>query len=296
MAFKNFVYAEDEEDLSFLPKDPLLSFSTGSLYVLVNIKPLAVDEGHVLHSAEVTTNFEGSLKPELFVAYPGRVATQMKNMKCKTRGGSSKPPAKRKLANGSLNSHTTRAKTSILKDDVSFLSISDEDKDKILAFEFVSIKNHLDNHMDVELLDLHDRCYARQAFVDTDVNRRPRKLLEVIGKLRGECDVINERREPERKSLRVSGPIEKARLEAVEVSHQKEVDDVRRDRMYCLEEFATDPSAPVEVLLLKKPPFIQRPAPSKTLALVASSQKTTPSSVPISTLMSLPTDIFVVKP
>ncbi|GJX28522.1 hypothetical protein Tco_0236601 [Tanacetum coccineum] len=44
--------------------------------------------------------------------------------------------------------------------------------------------------MDVELLDLHDRCYARQAVVDNVVNRRSRELLQVIEKLRGEFDVM----------------------------------------------------------------------------------------------------------
>ncbi|GKF75061.1 hypothetical protein Tco_0224505, partial [Tanacetum coccineum] len=121
---------------------------------------------------------------------------------------------------------------------------------KISAITPPAWKNHLDNHMDVELLDLHDRCYARQAVVDNVVNRRSRELLEVIEKLRGECDVIKEReraREEESESLRVrceaamsdfkknptialwdkistlsikiaSLEVEKARLEAVEVS------------------------------------------------------------------------------
>nr|GEX72826.1 hypothetical protein [Tanacetum cinerariifolium] len=67
--------------------------------------------------------------------------------------------------------------------------------------------------MDVELLDLHDRCYARHAIIDNAINRRSCELLEVIEKLRGECDA------------------NKARLEAVEVSLQKEVDDVKWDTM-----------------------------------------------------------------
>ncbi|GKG59343.1 hypothetical protein Tco_0604994, partial [Tanacetum coccineum] len=57
----------------------------------------------------------------------------------------------------------------------------------------------------VELLDLYDRCYARQAVVDNAVNRRSRELLE-IEKLRGECDVIKEMeraQEEESESLRV---------------------------------------------------------------------------------------------
>ncbi|GJU15001.1 uncharacterized mitochondrial protein-like protein, partial [Tanacetum coccineum] len=67
-------------------------------------------------------------------------------------------------------------KTSASKDDVSFLTISDEDeglsdvpklKDatachlKISNITPPAWKNHLDNYMDLELLDLHDQCYAR---------------------------------------------------------------------------------------------------------------------------------------
>ncbi|GJT82101.1 hypothetical protein Tco_1056443, partial [Tanacetum coccineum] len=365
MAFRNFVYVEDEKDLSFLPKKPSPAFGTGSSSV---------------------------------------VAARMKNRKYKTKGGSSRLPVKRKLAPGSSTACATRAKTSASKDDVSFLTISDEDE------------------------DLHDRCYARQAFVDNAVNRRSRKLLGVIEKLRGECDMIKERErareelseglrakceaamsdfeknptvvalgekistlsskvkehkanldrmmlesqkwagyQPNLSSLEsqvVSLEAEKARLEAIKVSLRKEVYDVRRDRMEVLSkvvpyaamklihnddlgslvgklvtsaiiyrrcqafeqvaamkepfylpkvkgyrsshkkehnqagndlatmtfpwllEFTVDPLAPVEVLLSNKPPSIQKPAPSKTQALVASSQKATPSSIPASNTMS----------
>ncbi|GJW16997.1 hypothetical protein Tco_0024433 [Tanacetum coccineum] len=216
--------------------------------------------------------------------------------------------------------------------------------------------------MDVKLLDLHDRYYARHAVVDNVVNRRSRELLEVIEKLRGECDVIKEResaQEEESESLRASLStlkshiasleVEKARLEVVKVSIRKEVDDVKRDRMelvssaifygmckafeqvaamkepfdlsklkgYCpsykkehdqagndlatatfpwLSEFVADPLALVEVLLSKKPPSLQRHAPSKTQAHVASSQKATQSSVPASNSMSPLADSSVVKP
>ncbi|GKB25683.1 hypothetical protein Tco_0865084 [Tanacetum coccineum] len=278
MAFKNFVYVEDEEDLSFLPNEPSFGFDTGSPSVLVNIEHLRAYKEPVLQPIEVTADSRGSPKPELFVVHSGSVAARIKDMKCKTRGGSSKPPVKRKITSGFSNSRATRAKTFTLKDDVPFLTISDDDKGlsnvlelkdattchlKIFAITPPAWKNYLDNHMDVELLDLHDRCYARQAVVDNVVNRRSYELLEVIEKLRGECDVIKEReraREEESKSLRVrceaamsdfeknptislwekistlsikiaSLEAKKARLEAIEVSLQKEVGDVKRDRM-----------------------------------------------------------------
>nr|GEY90696.1 MAK10-like protein [Tanacetum cinerariifolium] len=118
--------------------------------------------------------------------------------------------------------------------------------------------------MDVELLDIYDRYYARQAVVDNGINRRSHELLQVIEKLRGEFDVIRDRekdREEECEGLRVkceaamtefeknpavvalrkkiyalstevtSLEAKKARLEAVEVSLRKEVEELKQDRL-----------------------------------------------------------------
>ncbi|GKC27468.1 hypothetical protein Tco_1034762 [Tanacetum coccineum] len=302
MAFRNFIYTEDDKDLAFLPKEPFSGFGTGSPSISVNTKPLKANE-------------EPEIQP----------------VECKTRGGSSRPPVKRKLASGSSTFRATRAKTSSSKDDAPFLTVSDDDeglpdvselKDaaachlKISAITPPAGKNHLDNHMDFKLLDLHDHCYARQAVVDNAMNRRSRELLQVIEKLRGKCDVMRSReraREEECEGLRVkceaaviemmlesqksagyqqslsslewkvtSLEAEKARLEAVEVSLRKEVEELKQDmrevvskEMRAFEQVADmkepfnlskvkDPSAPIEALLSKKPPTLQRPAPSKT--------------------------------
>ncbi|GJR95929.1 hypothetical protein Tco_0268103 [Tanacetum coccineum] len=205
IAFRNFIYTKDNEDLAFLPNP---GFGTGSPSILVNTEPLKANEEPEIQPAEVTTDSRGSPKPDLFVVHPGSVAAQIKDRKCKTRGGSSRPPVKRKIASGSSTSRGTRAKTSSLKDDAPFLTVSNDDeglpdvldlKDandghlKISAITPPAWKNHLDNHMDLELLDLHDHCYARQVVVDNVVNRRSHELLYVIEKLRGECDVMRSR-------------------------------------------------------------------------------------------------------
>ncbi|GKE86017.1 hypothetical protein Tco_1559759, partial [Tanacetum coccineum] len=52
----------------------------------------------------------------------------IRGRKCKTRGGSSRPPVKRKLAFGSSTSRTVHAKASKLKDDTPVLSIFDDDE------------------------------------------------------------------------------------------------------------------------------------------------------------------------
>ncbi|GKA67885.1 hypothetical protein Tco_0767802 [Tanacetum coccineum] len=102
IAFKNCIYTEDDEDLAFLPKEPSSGFGIA-------------DSG-------------GSPKPELFVVPPESVAARIKDRKCKTKGGSSRPPVKRKLAFGSSTSRATRAKTSSSNDDAPFLTVFDDDE------------------------------------------------------------------------------------------------------------------------------------------------------------------------
>nr|GEY88504.1 hypothetical protein [Tanacetum cinerariifolium] len=182
-------------------------FSTGSSSISVNTEPLKADEELVIQPTRVTADSRESLKPEVFIVYPGSVAARIKDRKYKTREASSRPPIKRKLAPGSSTYRATHAKTSSLKDDVPYLIVFDDDeglldvldlKDaiachlKTFAITPLAWKNHLDNYMDVVLLDLHDCCYARQAVVDNAVNMRSRKLLQVIEKLRGEFDVMRD--------------------------------------------------------------------------------------------------------
>ncbi|GJU17057.1 hypothetical protein Tco_1145023 [Tanacetum coccineum] len=209
MSFRNFIYTEEDEDLTFLPKDFSPGFNTGSPSMSINTEP-------------VRTNEEPTVKPATEPATEpvNDVAAHIRERKCKTRGGSSRPPVKRKLASGTLTYRTVRARASTMKDDTPMLSISNDDegledclelKDatachlKISAVTPPAWKGFLDNHLDVDLLDLHDRCYARQAVVDNAVNRRSHEILEVTEKLRGEADVMRARelaREEECKGLR----------------------------------------------------------------------------------------------
>ncbi|GKG29492.1 hypothetical protein Tco_0416857, partial [Tanacetum coccineum] len=46
---------------------------------------------------------------------------------------------------------------------------------------------------EVELLDLHDRCYARHAVINHVVNHTGRELLKVVDQMKGECEVFKER-------------------------------------------------------------------------------------------------------
>ncbi|GJR93617.1 hypothetical protein Tco_0265791 [Tanacetum coccineum] len=111
------------------------------------------------------------VRQEKLVIHLGSVAARIKDRKCMTIGGSSKPPVKRRLVQGA-SSRATHQKTISSKDDSPFLTIFDDDKD-------LTDRGHLDNQLDVELLDLNDRCHARQAVMDNAVNLRARELMSI---------------------------------------------------------------------------------------------------------------------
>ncbi|GJX31176.1 hypothetical protein Tco_0241031 [Tanacetum coccineum] len=345
MSFKDFIFTKDDEDLTFIPKDSPPTFNVGSPSASINKEPVVEPVFEPMNEhAEVTANSGESPKGGMFVVHSGSVTAQIKERKCKIRGGSSKPPMKRKLGTDLSSSRAVRAKTFVSKDFSPALSISDEDE------------GFLDNHLDVNLLDLYDRCYARQAVVGNAVNRRSRKLLKVIEKLRCEADVMRAKESQKwagyqenlsaLESVVASLEADKARLKAAEASLQQEVEkligklvssaitlgkckafeqvvsmkelfDLAKVRGYCslykekheqasndlttdsfawLNEFTADASAPLEILLSKKPPKLKRPAQSKTHAPAPSSQKATSSSAPHVKSLSPPTDTMKPTP
>ncbi|GJR68261.1 hypothetical protein Tco_0014326 [Tanacetum coccineum] len=280
MAFRNFIYTEDDKDLLFLPKEPSPGFGT--------------DSGE-------------SPKPELFVVHPGSVAARINDRKCKTKGWSSRPPIKRKLAAVSSTSRATRLP------DVLELKNATAYHLKISVSTPLAWKNHLENQMDVikKLRGKFDVTRSKERAreeeceglrvkyetVMTDFEKNPTgvALQENISALSTESNVT---------SLKA----EKERLEAIEVSLCKEVEELKQDRRevvskvipYAVMELVysddIDPLAPIKVLLSKKPPSLQRHVPSRTQVPLPTSQRATPSSAPVSYSMSPPTDAFVVKP
>ncbi|GJT13347.1 hypothetical protein Tco_0860389 [Tanacetum coccineum] len=82
MAFRNFMYAEDDEDMSFLPHEPSPSF--------------------------------GTAHEEMLVIGTGNVSGRMKDRKCRMNG-STKPPMKCKLVHAGSSSRSTRQKSSPAK-------------------------------------------------------------------------------------------------------------------------------------------------------------------------------------
>ncbi|GJY30368.1 hypothetical protein Tco_0413863, partial [Tanacetum coccineum] len=251
MSFRNFIYIEDDKDLTFLPKDFSLGFNTGSLSVSINTNPVRTDEEHAVEPATelvnervgTTADSGGRPKGNTFVVHAGSVVALIRERKFKTRGGSLRPLVKRNLASGSSTSCIVRAKASGNEDDTPelyhFLLMRRAKERKIYS-------SGINNHLDMDLLDIHDRCYARQAIMDNVVNRRSRELLKVIEKLRGlwaKCEaamidfdknpailLLQEKILSALESKVASLEAEKANLVATEASLCQEIEEVKHDR------------------------------------------------------------------
>ncbi|GKA02919.1 hypothetical protein Tco_0675700 [Tanacetum coccineum] len=252
MACRNFIYTEDDDDLVFLSKEPSPGFDSRE-----------------------------SLKAGVFVVHPRSVAARIKKRKCKTRGGSSRPLVKRKLASMSSSSRVVHAKKSASKDDDPILSISDDDEGLHDCFELKDAnachlkistitppawKGHLDNQIDLELLDLHDReadvikakersreeeceelrvkCEAAMAEFDQNptVPVLREKISLLIADVKEHKSNLNRMMLESKKwpgyqvalltleSKVDSLEAEKARLEADEASLRREVEELKQDR------------------------------------------------------------------
>ncbi|GKD90555.1 hypothetical protein Tco_1366062 [Tanacetum coccineum] len=179
------------------------------------------------------------MKAGVFIVHPGSVAARIKERKCKTRRGSSRPPVKRKLASGSSSSHAVRAKPSASNDDAPILSISNDDEGKFLI--------HLVLSEGIDLLILHlSSLYVIEKMSDEDnvIKARERSREEECEDLRVKCEaamaemmlqsqkwadyqVTLSTLESKVDSLEA----EKARLEAIKASLRKEVEELKEDRM-----------------------------------------------------------------
>ncbi|GKA96760.1 hypothetical protein Tco_0818855 [Tanacetum coccineum] len=221
MAFRNFIYTEDDDDLAFLSKEPSLGFGIGSPSALVNTEPPKDVEEPKVQPAEVTKDSGESLKASVFVVHPGSVAARIKERK---------------------------SKTSASKDDASFLSISDDDEGLPDCFELKDSntchlkisapsawRGHLDNQMDLELLDLHDRSDIIKA--------RERSREEDYEGLRAKCEATMaefdqnpavlafwEKISSLSAEVKEHKEADKARLEAVKASLCGEIKDLRQDK------------------------------------------------------------------
>nr|GEY16814.1 hypothetical protein [Tanacetum cinerariifolium] len=311
----NFIYTKDDEDLSFLPNEPSSGFGTGFLYVSIKIEPLKANEEPVIQPVVVTAYSRESLKPELFVVNPKSVAARMKDKKCKTREGSSRPPVKRKLAPGSSSSRATRAKTSSSKENAPFLIVSDDDEglpdeeceglrvkyeaamtefeknpsmvalhEKISSLS-IEVKEH---NLNLNKMILESQKWAVEVSLRKEVGELKQDRREVVSKVVPnvaiELDHSDEmgslvgrlvsfailygRYRAYEQVADMKEPFDFSKVKGYRSSYKKDHTQANKDFATAtfpwLDKFVADPSTPIEVLLSKKPPSLQRPVPSKT--------------------------------
>ncbi|GJW92530.1 hypothetical protein Tco_0170083 [Tanacetum coccineum] len=228
MAFRNFIYTEYDDELAFLPKEPSPGFSTGTPSVLVNTELHKDVKEPEVQPTEITVDSGESLKAGMFIVHHRSVAARIKERKCKTRGGSLRPTVKRKLASESSSSHAVHAKTSASKDDDPNISISDDDEG---LSDYFKLKDANACHLKISAI-------TPPAW---KVNRRAREFLQVIGKMSAAMEEFDQN--PAVVALREkiyllttleskvdSLKAKKAKLEAVEASLHREVEELKQDR------------------------------------------------------------------
>nr|GEV83823.1 hypothetical protein [Tanacetum cinerariifolium] len=378
MAFRNFIYAENEENSSCLPNEPSHGLGNGSLSISENTDPFSVDAEPSLKLTEDTVDSGGSSKPEVFVVHPGRVAARIKDRKCKTKGGrGGRPglPLRENLHLGlrplvllvlkflpprmiirflhflmmmkqrerareeeceELRSKCKAAMTDFEKNPT---VVAMREKMSTLSIEAKEHKANLDRmllesqkwacyHVSLLALELKvaslKAVKARLEVVEASLNKEvddvkrdkievvlkvvPYAALELIhsdelGRLVGKLvssDILYKRCDAFEQVAVIKEPFDLLKLKGYRPSYKKghtqAGNELATATFPWLPEFVADPSSPIEVLLSKKPPALQRHVPLKTQVLVPSSQRATLSSTPASNLMSHPAAVSSVQP
>ncbi|GJX41680.1 hypothetical protein Tco_0256670 [Tanacetum coccineum] len=132
------MFAEDDEEMAFLPREPSTGFGFGSLSTSINNEPPLLeveplDSMNLEQLVENTADSKGSpVREEMHVTGSGSVAERMKSWRCKTKG-SAKPHVKRKsVHSGSSFRFTLRksspAITEAKAESSSYLTISDDEE------------------------------------------------------------------------------------------------------------------------------------------------------------------------
>nr|GEX13230.1 hypothetical protein [Tanacetum cinerariifolium] len=213
-----------------------------------------------------------------------------KDRKCNIKGGSSRPPVKRKLAPRSSTSRATRAKTSSLKDDVPYLIVFDDDEGlpNVLELKDATVIKKLRGEYDV-MKDMErareEECKELHAKYEAAMTEFEKKLTivalwEKISTLSTDCKKhkasLNKMMLESQKLVYFAIFYWRCRVYE-QVADMKEPFDLSNVKGYCssykkdhtqasndlatatflwLDEFVADPLAPIEALLSKNPPSL----------------------------------------
>nr|GEX01249.1 hypothetical protein [Tanacetum cinerariifolium] len=280
MAFRNFIYAENEENLSFLPKEPSHGLGNCSLSVSVNTDPLSVDAKPSLKLAEDTIDSGGSSKPEDFLdtAVNSRsqvllqVIEKIKGecdmMKQRERAWEEECKELRSKCEVVMTDFKKNPTVVAIREKIYTLSIKAKEHkanlDRMLWLEAVeaSLKKEVDyvkrDKMEVVLKVVP---YAALKLVHSD------ELCRLAGKLVSSA-ILYRRCDAFEQVADMKEPFDLLKVKGYRPSYKNEHtqagNELATTSFPWLSEFIVDPSLPIEVLLSKKPPALQRHVPLKT--------------------------------
>ncbi|GJX47381.1 hypothetical protein Tco_0272571 [Tanacetum coccineum] len=314
MAFGDFMFAKNDEETSFLPRELSPGFGAGSPSALINNEPPFL-EAEILDSAnldqlvENTVYFEGSpARGEMLAIGIGSVKRRMKDRKCMTKG-STKPPVKpRELVK--VMEHM-KGECEVLKERET--TMDKECKGLKAKYEAISIiilplmffENLVTLELKVVALEVEkgksevveatfrreikavkcDRvevvskvvAYVAMELVHID------KMAMLVGKLVSSV-IFYRRCVAFEEVANMKESFDLAKVKGYRPSYKKEYTKAGNDLANAifpfLSEVKEDHFASVEILLSKKQKSIRNPTPTKTHAPASSapSQKATPSS------------------
>ncbi|GJR38507.1 hypothetical protein Tco_1214191 [Tanacetum coccineum] len=291
MDFRNFIYTEDDEDLSFLPKEPSLGFGTGSLSVIEKLR----GEFDVMRSRERAREEECEglrVKCEAamteFEKNPVVVALQEKIYALSTEVKEHKLNLDKMMLTSQIWAGYQQS-LSTLESKVTSL---EAEKARLEVVE-VSLRKEVEE-LKQDRREVVSKVvpYAAMELVYSDdmVSLVGRFVSSVI--LYGRCRAYDQVAD-------MKEPFDLSKVKGYRSSYKNDHTQARNDFSTAtfpwLDEFVADPSTPIEVLLSKKPPSLQRHVPSRTQVPLPTSQRATPSSTLVSNTMSPPADASVAK-
>ncbi|GKB41454.1 hypothetical protein Tco_0886396 [Tanacetum coccineum] len=211
--------------------------------------------------------------PSVFVVHPGSVAARINERKCKTRGGSSRPLVKRKLASGELKAASIKCEDAMAEFDQNPAILVLRENISSLTADVKGHKGNLDRMMlesqkwagyQVTLSTLEPKVdsleakKARLEAVEASLHREV-KELKLVGTLVSSAITYGRCRAYEQVAA-MKEPFDLSKAKGYRTLYKKDHTQASNDfataTFLWLDEFVADSAAPIEALLLKKPPML----------------------------------------
>nr|GEU73134.1 hypothetical protein [Tanacetum cinerariifolium] len=283
MAFRNFIYTEDDHDLAFLPKKPSPGFGTGSPCALVLQRlPVKRKLASGLSSSRVGRAKTSASKDDALILSISdtikAVVDNVVNIRAreflqvieKMSGEADVIKARERSRKEECEELRVTCEADMAEFDQNLVVLALQEKISSLTADAEKAKLEASFRKEVKELKQDRRDVVSKVV--------PYGATELVATIKEPFDLSKA----------------KGYHSSYKKEHTQAINDFATATFPWLDEFVVDAATPIEDLLSKKPLTLQKPAPSRTQIHVPSSQNVTPSSAPSSNPMSPPTDL--VKP